>query len=276
MVPVTRATSSGRATSEDFRLGRRGRRLIIRIGTSGWTYAHWRGAFYPEKLKAADWLRHYAERFDCCEINGSFYRLPSEAAVAGWAAKAPPGFVFAWKVSRYLTHAKKLKDPADSLALIFGRMRGLGEHAGPALFQLHPLMQRDDARLESLLEQLPRDFRHAIEFRHPSWYADAVYEMLRAHRVAFCISDHHDAPSPWVETADLVYLRRHGPGGHYHGRYDDATLADWARRIEAAHAARREVHAYFDNDVGAQAPCDAERLRTMLRLAPYAPLGTVL
>jgi uncharacterized protein YecE (DUF72 family) len=236
----------------------------IRIGTSGWTYGHWRGPFYPERLRAAEWLRHYAERFDCCEINASFYRLPSEAAVANWTRAVPPGFLFAWKVSRYLTHAKKLKEPDDSLALIFGRMRGLGEHAGPALFQLHPLMQRNDERLLGLLERLPPDFRHAIEFRHPSWYADPVYEMLRAHFVAFCISDHHDAPSPWVETAPLVYLRAHGPGGHYHGSYSDQTLAEWAGRIAGASASGREVHAYFDNDVGAEAPRDAERLRRLL------------
>ncbi|HYZ64664.1 MAG TPA: DUF72 domain-containing protein, partial [Acetobacteraceae bacterium] len=179
---------------------------MIRIGTSGWVYGHWRGAFYPERLRAADWFAYYAARFNACEINGSFYRLPPETAVARWASAAPEGFVFAWKVSRYLTHAKKLKDPAESLALIFGRMRGLREHAGPALFQLHPLMPRNDERLEILLGQLPPDFQHAIEFRHPSWFVDPVYALLEAHGVAFCISDHHDAPSPWVETARLVYL----------------------------------------------------------------------
>ncbi len=235
-----------------------------RIGTSGWSYGHWRGAFYPEKLPAKSWFRFYAERFDACELNGSFYRLPSEAAVAGWANAAPPGFLFAWKVSRYLTHAKKLRDPADSLALIFGRMRGLGAHAGPALFQLHPGIRRDDERLETLLQQLPTDFRHAIEFRHPSWYADDVFALLEAHGVAFCISDHHDAPSPWVETAPLVYLRGHGPAGDYRGAYPEPTLADWAQRTRAARDAGREVHAYFDNDIGAEAPRDAERLKRML------------
>jgi uncharacterized protein YecE (DUF72 family) len=236
----------------------------IRIGTSGWTYAHWRGVFYPERLRTAEWLRFYAGQFDACEINGTFYRLPSEAAVVGWAAAAPPGFLFAWKVSRYLTHTKRLKDPADSLALIFGRMRGLGAHAGPALFQLHPKMRRDEARLKGLLGLLPADFRHAIEFRHPSWYADPVFDLLRAHRVALCISDHHDAPSPWVETARLVYVRGHGPGGDYRGRYPDDVLQGWARRIEAATSAGKDVHCYFDNDIGAEAPRDAGRLRDMV------------
>lgn len=237
------------------------------IGTSGWTYAHWRGRFYPERLRAADWFRFYAERFAACEINGSFYRLPSEAAVRGWAAAAPPGFVFAWKVSRYLTHAKKLLDPAESLALIFGRMRGLGVHRGPALFQLHPAMRRNDERLAALLAQLPGDFRHVVEFRHPSWYADPVYDLLRAHRVAFCISDHHDAPSPWLQTTDIVYLRAHGPEGRYAGRYDDATLKRWAKRLAEAQAAGGVVHAYFDNDVDGEAPRDASRLLTILGVA---------
>lgn len=237
----------------------------LRIGTSGWAYPHWRGAFYPERLRPAEWFRFYAERFDACEINGSFYRLPSEGAVRNWAEAAPPDFVFAWKVSRYLTHAKKLKDPAEPLALIFGRMRGLGPHAGPALFQLHPGMKRDDARLAGLLALLPPDFSHAIEFRHPSWFADPVYDALRRSGVAFCISDHHDAPSPWVETAPLVYLRGHGPAGHYKDSYPTPVLQDWARRIGAALDRGCTVHAYFDNDIGAEAPRDAERLRAMLR-----------
>jgi uncharacterized protein YecE (DUF72 family) len=236
----------------------------LHIGTSGWTYPHWRGAFYPEALRAADWFRFYAERFAACEINASFYRLPSETAVRSWAEAAPTGFVFAWKVSRYLTHAKKLLDPADSLALIFGRMRGLGEHRGPALFQLHPRTRRDDARLAALLQQLPPDFRCAVEFRHPSWYADPIFSLLQAHRAAFCISDHHDAPSPWVQTADLVYLRAHGPDGHYAGSYDDATLASWAARLAAVQAAGGVVHAYFDNDADGEAPRDAMRLMHLL------------
>ncbi len=242
-------------------------RPAIRIGTSGWTYPHWRGAFYPTGLKASEWLGFYASRFDACEINASFYRLPSEAAVAAWARQAPPRFVFAWKVSSYLTHAKRLKDPAPSLALIFGRMRGLGEHAGPALFQLHPGMKRDDARLEALLDALPPDFRHAIEFRDPSWYAEPVFERLRAHGVALCISDHRDAPAPWVETASLVYVRAHGPAGDYRGRYPEAVLRGWARRLNLAVRAGSEAHCYFDNDADAAAPRDAEQLRQIIHKA---------
>lgn len=236
-----------------------------RIGTSGWIYPHWKGLFYPEGLRLKDRFGFYADRFDACEINGSFYRLPSEKAVAGWAEQAPEGFVYAWKVSNYLTHYKRLKEPAESLELIFGRMRALGGHAGPALFQLHPRMKRDDARLQGLLDRLPRDFRHAIEFRHPSWYDDGVFERLRACDVALCISDHHDAPAPWVETASLLYVRGHGPGGDYRGAYDDATLAAWAERLQAAIARGCEAHCYFDNDIGGDAPRDALRLKALLR-----------
>ena len=245
---------------------------LVRIGTSGWSYAHWRGVFYPEGLCLADQLGFYAGRFDACEINGSFYRLPSEAAVAGWAAAAPPGFVFAWKVSNYLTHRKRLKEPASSLDLIFGRMRGLGPHAGPALFQLHPRMARDDARLQAVLDLLPDDFQHVFEFRHPSWYAEPVFEALRARGASLCISDHHDAPAPWVETARLVYVRGHGPGGDYRGRYPDAVLETWAERLCAARDAGREVHAYFDNDIDVDAPRDAERLKGLMGIASRAPV----
>src|SRR4051812_22397582 len=139
-----------------------------RVGCSGWVYPHWRGTFYPDKMRQADWFAYYATRFDCCEINGSFYRLPSEKAVAAWAAAAPPGFQFAWKASRYITHNKKLLDCRDSLALVLGRMAPLGAAAGPALFQLPPQVRRNDERLAAFLGWLPRDHRVTVEFRHPS------------------------------------------------------------------------------------------------------------
>src|SRR3569623_137120 len=142
----------------------------LRIGCSGWSYRHWRGDFYPQGLAAKREFEFYASRFDTAEINGSFYRLPSEAAVAGWAARAPEGFLFAWKASRYITHNKKLNDCADSVDLVFGRMAPLGEHFGPVLFQLPPNLHFNPDRLGGFLELLPRDRRCTFEFRHPSWY----------------------------------------------------------------------------------------------------------
>jgi uncharacterized protein YecE (DUF72 family) len=236
----------------------------LRIGCSGWVYDHWKETFYPAGLRAADRLAFYAARFSTAEINASFYRLPTEQAVANWARTAPEGFVFAWKVSRYLTHSKRLKDPQESLALVFDRMQGLGAKAGPALFQLPPQMKRDDARLAAFLPHLPRGWRHVIEFRHPSWYAPEVLAMLEAHDVALCLSDHAAAPAPWAATASFVYVRGHGPSGRYFGDYTDEALNEWAARIAGWRAQGRDVYAYFDNDIGTAAPADASRLIQLL------------
>jgi uncharacterized protein YecE (DUF72 family) len=232
----------------------------VRIGVSGWSYPHWRGAFYPEGLRVKDQLGYCAARFPTLEINGSFYRLPTEKAVGAWRDAVPQGFVFAWKASRFITHYRRLKAVDDSLELVFGRMQGLGEKAGPALFQLPPQMKADLARLADFLQRLPRGRRVAIEFRHPSWYDESVYALLRDHGVAFCVSDHQHAPAPWVATAGFVYVRGHGPGGTYSGAYSDAELKAWAKRIQAWAAEGRDAWVYFDNDVEAAAPKDAARL----------------
>lgn len=237
--------------------------MTIRIGTSGWIYPHWKDLFYPAGLRLKDRFGHYSRQFDTVEINGSFYRLPSEAAVAGWAAQAPAGFVYAWKVSKFITHSKKLKDVAESVALVFGRMKPLGRALGPSLFQLPPNLRRDDGRLADCLDLLPAG-RHVFEFRHPSWYDDAVFALLAGRDVALCISDHHDAPAPWQVTASFAYVRGHGPGGRYVGRYGQAELSAWAERIGGWGAAGHDVYAYFDNDIGGAAPIDALQLKALL------------
>jgi uncharacterized protein YecE (DUF72 family) len=245
----------------------------LRIGCSGWTYMDWKGPFYPPQVKDPERLEYYATRFDTAEINASFYRLPTEAMVEGWARRAPPGFVFAWKVSRFITHNKKLKDCADSVALVFGRMAPLGDHYGPALIQLPPQLRRNDERLAGFLQLLPQGRRHTVEFRHPSWYDPAVFRILADFDAALCISDHHSAPSPWEVTASWVYVRGHGPGGRYVGRYPQAELAEWARHIAAWRAEGRDVYAYFDNDIKSAAPHDAEALKALT--APQSSLRSV-
>jgi uncharacterized protein YecE (DUF72 family) len=232
----------------------------IRIGTSGWVYKDWKGPFYPAELKAKDHFAFYATQFSTTEINASFYRLPGETMVKGWAAKAPPGFLFAWKASQYITHRKRLLEPEESVGLVFERMGHLAEHFGPVLFQLPPSLKRDDERLARFLDALPRDRRHTVEFRHPSWYEAAVFDRLRAHDVSLCLSDHHHAPAPWEVTASWVYVRGHGPGGRYFGSYDDAELDRWAERLAAWRAEGRDAFCYFDNDIKAAAPDDAKRL----------------
>lgn len=236
----------------------------LRIGCSGWVYKDWKGPFYPADLKDADRLAWYATQFDTTEINASFYRLPTEAAVACWARTAPHGFEFAWKVSRFITHNKKLRECPQSVDLVFGRMAPLGGKLGPALVQLPPQLRRNDERLESFLAWIPESQRVAVEFRHDSWYEQPVYDLLARHNAAFVISDHHSAPAPSVVTADWVYWRGHGPGGRYFGRYPDEDLRKLAAEIGLWQAEGKDVYAYFDNDIKSAAPFDALRLKELI------------
>jgi uncharacterized protein YecE (DUF72 family) len=243
----------------------------LRIGCSGWSYKDWRGPFYPPGMKARDQLAFYATRFSTAEINASFYRLPTETAVAAWRDQVPDGFLFAWKASRFLTHNKKLKEPEDSLALILGRMEPLGDRYGPILFQLPPQLRLNRERLAHFLGCLPKERRCTIEFRHPSWYAPEVFGLLAEHDVALCVSDHHDAPSPWQATASFVYIRAHGPGGRYHGRYSEAQLSSLADAIRDWRGDGKPVFCYFDNDIKSAAPQDAERLIALTDAAAGKP-----
>ncbi|WP_299174914.1 DUF72 domain-containing protein [uncultured Brevundimonas sp.] len=235
----------------------------VRIGTSGWAYKDWNGPFYPEEVKAKDRLAYISRRFSTLEINASFYRMPTDKAVAAWREQTPDDFVFAWKASRYITHNKKLTDPTDSLTYMFERTEGLGEKIGPILFQLPPSLRRNDQRLSDFLKALPPRGRFVFEFRHPDWYDPAVLDLLRHHGAGFCISDHHHAPAPFEVTADFVYLRGHGPGGRYHGRYGKAALEVWAEHIRRWRK-DHDVFVYFDNDIKSAAPADAQQLIDML------------
>jgi uncharacterized protein YecE (DUF72 family) len=242
----------------------RGRALI---GTSGWTYDGWRGPFYPDAVPKREWLRFYAEHFPTTEINGSFYRTPSLEAVRAWRDATPDDFAFAWKASKFITHWKRL-GPAcgNSIALMETRLAALAPKALVVLFQLPPRLAKDCARLETFIALLPRR-RYALEFRHNSWYDDDVFDLLQRHDLALCISDHHQAPSPWEVTARHVYVRGHGPGGSYRGSYSLRTLRRWAEAIAGWLAQTRDVFVYFDNDQKAAAPGDARRLINLLREA---------
>jgi uncharacterized protein YecE (DUF72 family) len=237
----------------------------VLIGTSGWTYDGWRGPFYPDDIPKRDWLRFYAEQFPTTEINGSFYRTSSLEAVRNWRDTAPKDFVFTWKASKFITHWKRLGPACEnSIALMETRLEALAPKAGVVLFQLPPRFSKDGARLADFVAMLPRR-RCAFEFRHKSWYDDDVLDVLERHDVALCISDHHDAPSPWEATAHHVYVRGHGPGGRYRGRYPARTLNRWAESLGAWVAQRRNVFVYFDNDQKAAAPGDARRLTSLLQ-----------
>jgi uncharacterized protein YecE (DUF72 family) len=244
----------------------------VRVGTSGWHYTGWLGAFYPSGTRAGGMLAHYALTFNTTEINGSFYRVPTEKAVKSWHDQTPPGFLFAWKASRFVTHNKKLRDVKDNVAFIMDRMKGLREKFGPVLWQLPPSLKYDRERLARFIAVLPREHRHVIEFRHRSWYVPDILQLLSDHDIALCISDHADAPAPWVATAGHVYVRLHGTSGRYVGHYSDADLERLAERIRGWRSERRAVFCYFDNDVRAAAPEDATIL--LEKLARRAPART--
>jgi uncharacterized protein YecE (DUF72 family) len=221
----------------------------VHVGCSGWNYRHWREVAYPKGTPARLWLEHYATLFKTVEVNSTFYRLPSRAAVAGWAEQTPDDFVFAVKASRYLTHMKRLTDMEAGVRRFYERIEPLtvSGKLGPLLWQLPGSFRRDDERLAGALDRLP-DGRHCFEFRHASWFHEAVYALLRKHRVALVIGDHPERPFQGHEiTASWTFVRFHYGSRGRGGNYSEAELEVWARRI-ASWRASTEVFAYFNND----------------------------
>jgi uncharacterized protein YecE (DUF72 family) len=253
----------------------------VHVGCSGWNYNSWRESFYPRGVPAREWLERYAERFDTVEVNTTFYRLIARQAVERWVEQTPPGFLFAVKASRYLTHIKRLTAMREGVARFYERIEPLAQagRLSAVLWQLPENFHRDDRRLADALAELPPG-RHAFEFRHESWFCPEVYELLREHGAALVIGDHPDRPfQSEVATADWRYVRFHYGARGRRGNYSQRELDEWAARL---HRFRREteVLAYFNNDWEAFAPRNAQGLRERLEaLAHHAPatrLGTRL
>lgn len=236
---------------------------LIHIGTSGWHYPHWRGRFYPPELPERDQLLFYARKFHTVELNNTFYRLPREQTFRNWQARTPPGFLFAVKGSRFITHIKRLQEVAEPLERLLSRAALLDDKLGPILFQLPPRWRFDAERLQDFLALLPSRFRYAFEFRDPSWINPRSLQLLQAYRAAFCIYDYAGYFAPWEVTADFVYLRLHGPAGAYRGSYPTETLAAWARIFRNWAAAGLEIFCYFDNDEFAYAAANAWELQQL-------------
>jgi uncharacterized protein YecE (DUF72 family) len=233
---------------------------VWRVGTSGWQYRDWRGPFYPQKLAQRLWLEHYAGVFDTVEVNNAFYRLPERSTFEAWRDRTPPGFVVTVKASRYLTHIKRLKDPEEPVSRLVERYDGLGRRRGPILLQLPPTLQADPDLLDAALRRFPRRIRVAVEFRHDSWWTDAVQEVLVRRRAALVWADRGEKPlNPLWATTDWGYLRLHS--GATGWPYSDETLQRWALELRSAFA---QGYAYANNDPGAAAPRDALRLRELL------------
>ncbi|HEX6164634.1 MAG TPA: DUF72 domain-containing protein [Vicinamibacterales bacterium] len=228
-------------------------------------------------MPARLWFDHYATLFDTVEINNSFYRLPDPETFAAWRSRAPEGFLYAIKASRFLTHLKRLLDPEEPVIRLFEHARELGDRFGPILYQLPGNFHADLPRLDHFLSLLPRTLgeiggapkaltlHHVMEFRHPSWYVDETYQLLRSRGVALCL---HDKAGSAITGPDdigpIVYVRFHGPGGRYFGRYEIARMERWAARLYELAQTGRDVFAYFNNDPEGMAVINAQELRSLV------------
>ncbi|ANI37408.1 DUF72 domain-containing protein [Mycolicibacterium vaccae] len=240
--------------------------MTVRIGTSGWAYNHWRNVLYETGLPTTRWLQRYTSEFDTVELNGSFYRWPRDEQFQRWRDQLPPGFLMAVKAARGLTHARRLRAPEEWIERLTRGWHALGDRAGPLLVQLHPALERDDARLEHFLGAMPADIPVAVEFRHRSWEDPAVYELLEKHDAAYVVMSGAGLPCILRATARFVYVRLHGPDPHdmYGGSYSADDLSWWAERIAEWDGQGRDVYTYFNNDLGGNAVRNARDLKTEL------------
>lgn len=235
------------------------------IGTSGWNYQGWKDCFYQGVLKK-NWLEFYAQKFSALEINATFYGLQKKSTFEKWRDRTPPDFRFAIKGNRFLTHNKKLLNPHDSIRLEQERASGLGEKLIAVLWQLPRMLSKDAARLEAFADALGNwsAARHAVEFRHSSWFDDEIAGILRRHQIAVCMSDAADWPMWDRVTTDLVYIRLHGHARTYASAYGPDQLREWSNRIKEWLRQGNDVHIYFDNDAEGAAPNDARSLLDLI------------
>lgn len=232
------------------------------IGTSGWHYEHWREKFYPKALAKSQWLEFYSKQFSTVELNNTFYRLPSEKVFMNWKECSPPGFMFSVKVSRFITHVKKLRNTEEPVTNFITRAQILENKLGPLLYQLPQGIKRDDQVLEDFLGILPNDSCHVFEFRHDSWFDDRVFDLLHRHNIGFCIYDMPGFNTPVEATSDFAYVRFHGSQWLYGGCYSDEELEGWARKI--TNLGVSVLYAYFNNDAEGFAISNALKLRHLL------------
>jgi uncharacterized protein YecE (DUF72 family) len=238
----------------------------IRLGCSGWSYAHWRGLFYPQEQSPQEWFAFYSTFFDTVEINNTFYQLPSVKTFEAWRAQAPRGFLYAVKANRYLTHMKNLKEAEAPLRNLLDRVRLLGEHLGPILYQLPPHWHLDLHRLGSFLDILPEDLLHVFEFRDQSWLVEDVFALLEEREVSYCIHDLPGIVAPRRAVGPIVYVRFHGVEQKYQGGYPAPTLRSWWKWMKEEIRNGKDLYVYFNNDAEAHAVHNALRLKQMAGL----------
>jgi uncharacterized protein YecE (DUF72 family) len=230
---------------------------VLYVGTSGWQYAHWKRDFYPEKLPQRQWLPYFAERFQTVEVNNTFYNLPERSVFESWRRTAPPDFIFAVKMSRFLTHLKRLNDPEEPVQRFMERARGLGGKLGPVLIQLPPRFTIDLDRLERTLRLFAPSVRVVVEFRDESWFVTETRDMLERRGVALCLADSPRRSQPRWRTADWGFVRFHEGKGRHAPGYERDVLRRWVARIGDMWSRNEDVFVYFNNDTAGYAIRDA-------------------
>lgn len=250
--------------------GNHGKKTRLYIGTSGWSYMHWSGHFYPKELKPARYLEHYMTRFGCVELNSSFYHLPKRSVTEGWVKKTPDDFMFCPKLSRFITHIKRLKECEDAVEKFFGVFEPMKDKMGPVLIQLPPGLHYERKLAKGFFDLLSSEYgqyRFAIEVRHKTWISDEFLQLLREHGIALVGADSGGRfPGHEALTADFAYLRFHGPTRLYASKYAEEGLRDHAARIRNWLDEDREVWAFFNNDFSGYAPQDAATLVELVDL----------
>jgi len=252
----------------------------IRIGTSGWQYRHWRGVLYPPNVPQRLWLEHYTKQYATVENDGTFYRLPARETFAHWRERTPDGFVMAIKASRYLTHVRRLRDPAEPVGRLLEAATGLGPRLGPVLLQLPPNMFADPSRLDACLAAFAKsdptgEVRVAVEPRHSSWWSDEVRQVLAGHGAALCWADRFERPlTPLWRTTSWGYVRLHEGSAEPWPRYGAATLRSWLNRIIEAWPGDAPVYVYFNNDQQGAAIADSAAFASLGRRAGLAVTRT--
>lgn len=232
--------------------------MTVFVGTSGWQYEDWRRRFYPKAVAQRRWLEHYVESFATVESNAAFYRLPNPETFRSWAERTPEDFVMAVKASRYLTHIKRLSEPAEPVERLLTHARGLGTKLGPVLLQLPPNLKADVAALGHTIEAFDGRVRIAVEFRHESWFTPEVRRLLEDGGVALCLADRGSRPlTPVWRTAPWTYLRFHAGRASPEPCYGRSALASWIERLAGAWGKEDDVYVYFNNDHAACALRDA-------------------
>lgn len=240
----------------------------VYCGISGWQYREFKGNFYPDSLPSSARLAYYADRFSTVEVNSTFYHFSRPSTFAKWYEQTPAGFTFSIKANRYFTHDNRLGDPDGRLPEFIGSAHTLKEKLGAILFQLPPSLKFDPERLEAFVAKLPdpKLHRFVIEFRHPSWEADATYEILEAKNIATCAYDLRGYQNDVRLTANFGYIRLHGPEKlPYRGSYPEPTLDGWANRLEKWTASGMEAYLYFDNTMTADAVPNAQAIIEKLK-----------